>query len=142
MKTKFPLVLRREPANLVSSHLQVSSRQPDHEIQRDATELARAQHIDKRDTRIGEDRDITPDHITDFDRQYGSDLTPKGEKHIRLMTSNIHHFPLERVSADRYDQLKHEVQTNQYDVIGLTETNYNWSRLPDTDQIHHQTRGW
>ena len=58
------------------------------------------------------------------------------------MTSNIHHFPLERVSADRYDQLKHEVQTNQYDVIGLTETNYNWSRLTDTDQLHHQTRGW
>ena len=139
---KFPLLWRREHAKRGASLKQTVSHQSVMQNKRDVDEPARPQPTISRDERTGEDRRKDPDHISDFDRSYGANITNKDENHVRIMTCNIKHFPLERVSADRYDMLKHELQVNQYDIVGLTETNYNWSRLSDTDQIYYQTQGW
>lgn len=29
-----------------------------------------------------------------------------------------------------------------YDIVGLTETNYNWQQMRSTDHLYHQTRLW
>ena len=107
-------------------------------------EVARQQSKINRDERTGEDRiRIDPiEHTTDFERSYGATLSTKNDAHIRIMTQNIRYFPLARTNEAKYDMLKQNVQEKQYDFLGLTETNYNWHTLPDSDQLHQQTRGW
>ena len=80
--------------------------------------------------------------ILPFEREYGAPLSTKDDKHIRIMTQNIIFFPIEERNEARYDILKRNVHEGDFDVIGLSETNYNWNNLPDNEQIHQQTRGW
>ena len=97
-----------------------------------------------RDARKREDRnEIDPEeNILPFEREYGASLSTKDDKHIRIMTQNIRFFPIEGRNEARYDLFKRDMQDGQYDIIGLSETNYNWNNLSDDEQIHQQTRGW
>ena len=107
-------------------------------------EVARHQSKINRDKQTVEDRIRTDpiEHTTEFERNYGATLSIKNDEHIRIMTKNIRYFPLARTNEAKYDMLKQNVQEKQYDFLGLTETNYNWHTLPDSDQLHQQTRGW
>ena len=50
-------------------------------------------------------------------------------------------FPLENREEAKYDRLQHEM-TNHYDILGITETNYNWYQMESHEQPHNQTRTW
>ena len=69
-------------------------------------------------------------------------MEAKEEKTIRIATVNVHTFPIMGRDPCTHDVLKHEIIKGEYDYIGLSETNYNWTKMESKEQIHHQTRGW
>ena len=66
-------------------------------------------------------------------------MKKKEEKTIRIAVLNTNTFPISQKDATKYDVLKQEFLTNEADIVGLTELNYNWTRLDSTMQLHNQT---
>ena len=73
---------------------------------------------------------------------FGDNMKNKKDGTIRIATLNVRSFPVQHKDASKYDLLKHEMIKNNYDYIGLTESNHNWRNIKEQEQVHTQTREW
>ena len=84
----------------------------------------------------------TDQHDNLFQTTFGHEMSSKDEEVIRIATLNLRTFPLNQRDRCKSDALRHELMQSDADVLGLTETNYNWTQMESKEQLHHQTRGW
>ena len=84
-------------------------------------------------------REITRDDK--WEKRYGDtrDQESETEEHlVRILTYNIGSFP--RRGTIKQDLLKRELRNNQ--IIGLSELNQNWTKLPSMEAYRERTNGW
>ena len=83
------------------------------------------------------------DQPTDtFEQHFGDKIRKKTDNVIRIAALNTRTLPIENRDPQKYDLLKLELINNQYDIIGLSEINHNWTMMETRDQMHHQMRWW
>ena len=74
-------------------------------------------------------------------RHYGDERerTEATEDHlVRIITQNINTFP--KMGTLKQDRMKHEMKMNT--VIGMSELNTNWAKIPAAESFHNRTRHW
>ena len=77
-----------------------------------------------------------------FDNNYGDIIQQKQKTHIRIGVMNARTIPFEHQTPEKYDALRNTIMEHDFDIIGIGETNKNWTNVPDTRQLKTTFKRW
>ena len=82
-----------------------------------------------------------PDQVPGQDlADYGASMNNKDPDHLRIAFLNIRGFPYDQSS--KAVQLRDFVKKSQIQVLGLSEANTNWSKIPVYARPFHLFQKW
>ena len=70
-----------------------------------------------------------------FESNYGDEIQKKQETHIRIGVMNARTIPFEHQTPEKYDALRNTIMEHDFDILGIGETNKNWTNVPDSRQL-------